>query len=85
MVEILPQGIVRTLYHQGAGAGRPLVDNNTDAGRPLNCWVELGRNPQIDQALAQRIAAERCAISLIYPVWHLGGGGQSKSSVPLIK
>ena len=82
VVEILArQGIAREhLYYQGAGAGRPLADNNTEAGRAANRRVELVEL-QDDQVLAQRIAAEQQNPRYIQHGTSVVG--QSKSSVPL--
>ena len=60
VVELLAkQGIPREhLYYQGAGAGRPVADNATDAGRAANRRVELVELKD-DNVLSKRIAAEQ--------------------------
>lgn len=46
-----------SLYYQGAGEGRPVASNDTEAGRAANRRVELVEL-QDDTVLAKRIAAE---------------------------
>lgn len=59
VVQILAtKGIpAESLYYQGAGEGRPVASNDTDAGRAANRRVELVEL-QDDTVLAKRIAAE---------------------------
>ncbi len=60
VVELLAaRGIAREhLFYQGAGEGRPLATNDTDAGRTANRRVELVELKD-EQVLAARIRAEQ--------------------------